>query len=177
MEVTMRCGWMGSAVAFLAAFCWGRLPADDKPAARADPAPVKRGEYLVNIVARCGDCHTPRNARGDLDMTRHLQGAPTWFTPTVKPKEWEDRAPNITAGGKAGKWSEDRMVKFLTTGVNGEGEKPDAPMPSYQLSPEDARAVTAYLRSLPGDNKGDQKKEDKKKGKEKSKKKEKKDDD
>src|SRR5437764_523247 len=25
---------------------------------------IKRGDYLVNQVARCGDCHTPRNARG-----------------------------------------------------------------------------------------------------------------
>jgi hypothetical protein len=64
----------------------------------------------------------------------------------VKPRgEWEDHAPNITASGKAGKWSEDKMIKFLST-----GPKTEAPMPSYRLTVEDARAMTAYLRSLTG---------------------------
>jgi RNA polymerase sigma factor (sigma-70 family) len=111
---------------------------------------VNRGAYLTNEVARCGDCHTPRDARGKLDMSRHLQGAPIWFTPKVKPKgEWENRAPDITISGKAAKWSEEKMTKFLST-----GEKSDAPMPAYRLSVEDARAVSAYLRSLPGNKNG-----------------------
>jgi mono/diheme cytochrome c family protein len=111
---------------------------------------VKRGDYLVNVVARCGDCHTPRNAQGAPDPARHLQGATMWFAPKGKPRgEWEDHAPDITASGRAGKWSEARMIKFLST-----GEKSDPPMPAYTLTAEDARAVTAYLRSLPGKKKG-----------------------
>jgi RNA polymerase sigma factor (sigma-70 family) len=110
---------------------------------------IKRGDYLVNQVARCGNCHTPRNAKGELDLSRHLQGADIWFTPKPKPRgRWADEAPNITARGRAGKWTEDRLIKFLSA-----GEKPKPPMPAYQLSMEDARAVTAYLRSLPGKNK------------------------
>lgn len=107
---------------------------------------VRHGEYLVNQVARCGDCHTPRNAKGGLDMSRHLQGAEIWFTPKPKPRgSWEDEAPDITASGVAGKWTEEKMIKFLST-----GEKSEPPMPAYKLSVEDARGVTAYLRSLPG---------------------------
>jgi mono/diheme cytochrome c family protein len=113
------------------------------------PALIKRGDYLVNEVARCGDCHTPRNARGKLDLTRHLQGAKMWFRPTMRVGEFEDRAPNITLSGKAGKWSEERMVKFLTSG------RSDPPMPSYKLTEDDARAVTAYLRSLAAGGKRD----------------------
>lgn len=137
-------------------------PGKAPPAAQAAPPPAKaparadakedlaalrqRGDYLVNQVARCGDCHTPRDERGRLDTSRHLQGAPTWFRPRVKPKgEWEDHAPNITASGKAGKWTEAKMIKFLST-----GPETDAPMPSYRLTVEDARAVTVYLRSLKG---------------------------
>jgi mono/diheme cytochrome c family protein len=109
---------------------------------------IKKGAYLVNEVARCGDCHTPRDARGKLDMTRHLQGAAMWFSPTNQAAEFEDEAPNITMTGKAGKWSEDKMTKFMTSGSS------DAPMPAYRLTEEDARAVAAYLRSLAGDGKG-----------------------
>ena len=58
-----------------------------------------------------------------------------------------DRAPDITASGKAGKWGAEKMARYL---MGGKGEKPEAPMPAYHLSAEDARAVAAYLRSLPG---------------------------
>ena len=119
-------------------------------AAQVDAAEqIKRGAYLVNEVARCIDCHTPRTANGELDMTKLLQGAPTWFTPKVKPKgKWEDRAQDLTMSGLASKWGEARLVKFLST-----GQKADAPMPAYKLTMEDAKAVTAYLRSLPGKKK------------------------
>ena len=110
---------------------------------------IKRGDYLVNQVARCGDCHTPRDARGRLDMTRHLRGARMWFTPKDNAKEWSDKAPDITAAGRAGKWTEDRMIKFLST-----GKESDPPMPAYKMTVEDAKAVTAYLRSIRGDGKG-----------------------
>jgi mono/diheme cytochrome c family protein len=135
------------------------LRADEPPAppAKADAALVQRGEDLVNQVARCGECHTPRDGKGGLDLSRNLQGAPIPFAPRVKRGEWEDHAPDITAGGKAGKWSEAKMIKFLST-----GGKSDPPMPAYHLTTEDAQAVTAYLRSLPGKGKegGDKKKDD-----------------
>jgi mono/diheme cytochrome c family protein len=135
-----------------AAWSWhGR--ADEKPAAKEAPrdaaALVKRGGYLVNEIARCGDCHTPRDARGELDTTRRLQGASMWFTPRVRTREWEDRAPDITMSGRAGRWTEARMVKLLTT-----GQDSDPPMPAYHMTEDDARAVTAYLRSLPGGKTG-----------------------
>jgi RNA polymerase sigma factor (sigma-70 family) len=127
------------------------LPAIARRAERApDPvdrsALVKRGEYLVNQVARCGDCHTPRNGKGGLDMSRHLEGAAIWFTPKPKLRgDWESDAPDITTSGRAGRWTEEKMIQFLST-----GEKSEPPMPAYQLTVEDARSVTAYLRSLAG---------------------------
>jgi hypothetical protein len=81
-------------------------------------------------------------------MTRHLRGAKMWFAPKDNAKEWSDKAPDITAAGKAGKWSEERMIKFLSTGKDS-----DPPMPAYRMTVEDAKAVTAYLRSLRGDGK------------------------
>jgi mono/diheme cytochrome c family protein len=144
------------------------VPAEAKEEGKNNAALVKRGEYLVNQVAHCGACHTPRNARGKLDSTRHLQGSAIWFTSKIKFEEWESYAPNIIRSGRAGKWTEDRMIKYLTTGLNDEGEKPEPPMPSYKMSADDARAVTAYLRSLKvGKENKAEKKGEKKKGKKK----------
>ena len=107
---------------------------------------LKRGAYLVNNVAQCGNCHTPRNSKGELDTGRHLQGAPIWFEPTkIKFEKWEDTAPDLTPSGLASRWGEEKLVKFLST-----GGQADAPMPAFKLTVGDARAVVAYLRSLPG---------------------------
>src|SRR5262249_36219627 len=43
------------------------------------------------------------------------------------------------------KWEEAKLIRLLTTGKGA-----DQPMPAYHLAMDDARAVTAYLRSLPG---------------------------
>jgi mono/diheme cytochrome c family protein len=107
---------------------------------------LKRGAYLVNNVVLCGNCHTPRSSKGELDTTRHLQGAPIWFKPTsIKFEKWEETAPDLTPSGLASKWGEEKLVKFLST-----GGWADAPMPAFKLTVDDARAVVAYLRSLPG---------------------------
>jgi mono/diheme cytochrome c family protein len=137
------CG-LALVAACLAANIW-RAPAQEQPKADAQ---IERGAYLVTEVARCGDCHTPRNDKGQLDSTKHLQGAPTWFTSKIMFKKWHNTAPDITASGVATKWNEERMVKFLSTGVQA-----DMPMPAYRLTVDDAKAVTAYLRSLPGSKK------------------------
>ncbi|HYV34324.1 MAG TPA: c-type cytochrome [Gemmataceae bacterium] len=111
---------------------------------------IKRGDYLVNNVGRCAECHTARKANGELDNAKHLQGSPTWFAPNpgIKFKKWDKSAPDLTQSGRAGKWTEERLVKFLST-----GEQANAPMPAYKMTLEDAQAVTAYLRSLPGTKK------------------------
>jgi mono/diheme cytochrome c family protein len=130
----------------VAANVW-QAPAQEQPKQeqpKAD-AQIERGAYLVNEVARCGDCHTPRNDKGQLDSAKHLQGAPIWFTSKIAFKKWHNTAPDLTASGIATKWSEEKLVKFLSTGVQA-----DMPMPAYRLTVDDAKAVTAYLRSLPG---------------------------
>jgi mono/diheme cytochrome c family protein len=134
----------GLMAALLATNVW-QAPAQEK--AKSDTQ-IERGAYLVNEVAHCGDCHTPRDDKGELDKSKNLQGAQTWFTSKIKFKKWHNSAPDITASGVATKWSEERLVKFLST-----GEQVDMPMPAYRLTVEDAKAVTAYLRSLPGKKK------------------------
>src|SRR5690242_3684241 len=121
----MRTRWMILGTLVIAAgtlaALWGSTRLSAEPPKPDAAALIKRGDYLVNQVARCGDCHTPRNAKGEPDLARNLQGAKIWFAPKVKPKEWEDEAPDITAGGVAGKWKEAELIKLLTTGRNPEG--------------------------------------------------------
>jgi mono/diheme cytochrome c family protein len=140
------------AAALMAAGVWlaraGEPPASG--AKRSDDALVKTGEYLVNEVAHCSHCHTPSGDKGQPDRARLLQGAVLPIKPKEPTDQWAGKSPDITHSGLAGMWSEAEMVKFLTTGKNPEGEGPTPPMPVFHLRPEDARAVTAYLRSLPG---------------------------
>ena len=115
---------------------------------------VARGKYLVHDVAHCVHCHTPATDKGEPDPARLLRGAEIPFEPRRKGGKWADMSPDITTGGLAGKWTEEQMVTFLTTGKNPDGEGPTPPMPVFRLSPGDAKAVAAYLRSVPGKKNG-----------------------
>ena len=102
-----------------------------------------RGRYLVQNVAMCGDCHTPRDEKGNPLPGKELSGAPLAFKP-LAPMPWADAAPPI-AGLPS--WNDEDAVKFFMTGKY-QGQAPRPPMPEYHLSAADARAVVAYLRTL-----------------------------
>ena len=124
------------------------LDTKDNNAADTD-SQRKHGEYLVNGATLCGDCHTPHDDQGKPDRKRFLRGASIPVRPKKETKKWADEAPDITSSGLAGKWSEDEMVKFLTTGEDPDGMKARPPMPPFRLNAGDARAVALYLKSLP----------------------------
>src|SRR5690349_20392859 len=44
-----------------------------------DPAAIARGEYLVDHVVYCGQCHTPVGADGKPDMTKYLAGSKNYI--------------------------------------------------------------------------------------------------
>jgi mono/diheme cytochrome c family protein len=106
---------------------------------------VARGEYLVNGVVLCGDCHTPRLENMAPDEARRLQGSEV--ASMGPPEIFATYAPPL-AGGPAN-YSESQFVAFLQTGVRPDGSQPRPPMPPYRLNEADARAVAAYIRSLP----------------------------
>lgn len=109
--------------------------------------PLARGEYLVDSIGMCGDCHTVRLPTGVLDATVALHGAPLAFAP-INPQPWAPNAPPL-AGLPAG-YTEAQLATLLQTGVRPDGSRPLPPMPEYRLSPEDAAAVATYIKSLPG---------------------------
>jgi mono/diheme cytochrome c family protein len=107
---------------------------------------VKRGKYLVEEVAKCTECHTPRDAQGQLDRSRWLQGAAIWITPVHPNSSWAENAPAL-AGFPS--FSAADAVNILEKGVGPRGEAIRPPMHIYHLSHEDALAIVAYLRSVP----------------------------
>jgi cytochrome c553 len=106
---------------------------------------VERGEYLVNNIGGCNDCHTPMTPQGP-DMTRALQGATLMFEPTIQ-IPWAPTAPSI-AGLPEG-YTEEQFVAFMQTGVRADGSHPLPPMPAFRLNEEDARAMAAYIATVP----------------------------
>jgi mono/diheme cytochrome c family protein len=115
------------------------------PAAMAAEQLV-RGDYLVNHVAMCVQCHTPRDGTGELDRTRLFRGAPIPLRSPFLNRSWALAAPAIA--GLPG-WSSEDAGMLLTTGRRPMGYTPKPPMPPFRLSRDDADAVIAYLRSVP----------------------------
>ncbi|WP_368517583.1 cytochrome c [Rhizobium sp.] len=112
-----------------------------------------RGAYLVQGPGHCGSCHTPRAitmAEKALDESSplYLSGAllDGWYGPSLRAD------PNTGLG----RWSEDDIYAFLKTGRNGHavvfGSMADAFNNSTQfMSDDDLKAISHYLKSLPGD--------------------------
>jgi len=114
-------------------------------ASSAPSSELARGKYLVDHVAMCGDCHTPRNEKGEPIQEKYLKGTALSFKPTAPVPGWADKAPNIA--GLPG-WEEKDAIKFLMTGLAYNDLPGRPPMPQFRFNKEDATAVVAYLRSL-----------------------------
>ena len=116
-------------------------------AADSKAALIKRGDYLVNGILTCGNCHTPKGPTGDI-MDKAFSGGLSWDEPPFKVT-----APNITQDPETGigKWSDADLKKLLRTGVRPNGVPLAAIMPVgfYDiLTDRDMNAIVAYLRTL-----------------------------
>ena len=117
-----------------------------KPGAAAQPGDVERGRYIVENIGMCEECHTPRDANGNLEEAHALQGAPIWIT-SVRPRtDWANRAPALA--GFVG-FTEQQGEDILERGIGPDGLAIQPPMHIYHMNHADAQAVIAYLRSLP----------------------------
>lgn len=109
---------------------------------------IERGRYLVEEIAKCTECHTPRKPNGELDGQAWLRGAPIWIRPVAPIANWADRAPAL-AGLPS--FTEEQAEKVLENGTGPNGEELRPPMHIYHMAPADARAIIAYLKSLPAE--------------------------
>jgi mono/diheme cytochrome c family protein len=106
---------------------------------------IARGKYIVEGLAACADCHTPRNSDGVIDRNKWFAGAPVFYEPAQNVPGWAISAPRI-ASLPPGRDAE--VVTLLTTAVWRDGKTPRPPMPRFHMTHEDAEAVVAYLKSL-----------------------------
>ena len=109
-------------------------------------AQIKRGQYIVERVGMCADCHTPRTQTGDYDRSKWLLGNALDFRPMHPIPGFALVAPQIA--GLPTLPTDELAMRFLETGTNAVGKLSAPPMPAIRLDHEDAVAVTAYLRSL-----------------------------
>jgi mono/diheme cytochrome c family protein len=112
---------------------------------RANDSGTARGKYIVEGVAMCGQCHTPRDGSGAADRSHWLEGAPVWLKSAEPAEDWPLQAPRI-AGTPPGTDAE--MVKLLITGIWRDGKFLRPPMPQFRMNRQDAESVVAYLKSL-----------------------------
>jgi len=114
-----------------------------EPTAKGD---VAHGEYLVEDVAMCGQCHTPHEGDENTSRSRQLQGAPVPWLPSKPESDWAITAPRI--GGTPLPASDGDLIKLLTTGIWTTGNRLRPPMPQFRMSRSDAEAIVAYLKSV-----------------------------
>jgi len=111
------------------------------------PAPtpeLERGRYLVEVLAHCGECHTPRNVIGGLDRGRWMAGAPNpsgrGTIPGLSPAQLD--------------WAADDIVYYLETGFTPTFDSVGGSMAPVvrnmmRLPAEDREAIAAYITALP----------------------------
>jgi mono/diheme cytochrome c family protein len=121
----------------------GACAQQQAPAPLEGEALVARGDYLVNGVVLCGDCHTPRGPTGESLTAQALQGGDIG----AGPPGFASYAPPLA--GVPANYTEAQFISFLQTGVRPDGSHPRPPMPPYRLNEEDARAVAAYIATVP----------------------------
>lgn len=128
----------------------------DEGAFETDPSRSvdwNRGAYLVEALAHCGACHTPRNLLGGPEPALAMSGGE--YVDHVgddKYRPWS--APNLTGASRGlGLWSEDDLLDYLLFARNdfleSFGPMNEVIMNSTRhLRREDVGAMAVYLKSL-----------------------------
>jgi len=123
---------------------WKWLSLDPDPVVAVEGPELERGRYIVEALAHCGECHTPRNALGGLDTARWMAGAQN--------PSGEGRIPGITPAQLD--WTEADIAYYLETGFTPDFDSAGGTMGSVvrnfaMLSAADRAAVAAYVKALP----------------------------
>jgi len=124
-----------------------RSAAGPPPAAGAPQeaaALVARGEYLATSVAMCVQCHSPRDAQGNLIEAEKFRGGAIPLQSPYPGEAWAFNAPSLR--GLVG-LTDEQVVALLTTGKAAGRPAPKRPMPPFRLSQADAEAIVAFLRT------------------------------
>ena len=104
------------------------------------------GGYLVEGLAHCGGCHTPKTfLAGDKTKDAYRGGVlDNWFAPNLRSE----------SGGGLKDWNEADITEFLKTGRNAKTNAGGAMTnvithSTSQMTDQDLAAIAAYLKTLP----------------------------
>jgi mono/diheme cytochrome c family protein len=117
-------------------------------AASAQSDLVQRGDYLVNTIMTCGNCHSPKGPPQAVAGKEFSGGSQTWDEAAFKVM-----GANITQDKDTGigSWSDAEIKTLLRTGKRPNGVQIAEIMPTsfYGIITErDMDAIVAYLRTL-----------------------------
>jgi mono/diheme cytochrome c family protein len=126
---------------------WKFLYFDREPIA-SDPGrgdSWNRGQYLVEAVAHCAECHSSRDLFGGIKPETRFAGG--------KDPEGVGYFPNITSS-RIGNWSEQEIAEVLKTGNTPNHGRVGSSMTDVvtntaMLPQSDRDAMAAYIKSLP----------------------------
>jgi mono/diheme cytochrome c family protein len=137
----------------LCRFAFKPLPYPEKPIVAPDPSDkVAYGRYLVQGRALCYSCHSADFAKvDDLVPERsagYLGGGNAMPDMNGKIVKTANITPDPDTG--IGMWTEDEFVRLVRVGVRPDNTVIVYPMVPYpELSDDEARAIYAYLRTVP----------------------------
>ncbi len=127
---------------------WKLINLDASPVIDVGDDPqLQRGRYLVEAMAHCAECHTPRDFTGGLETGRWMAGAPN--------PSGRGGIPNISPHENGiASWSAEDIVNSLETGFTPEFDSFGGSMVAVQenmakLSRSDLEAIAAYLKAIP----------------------------
>lgn len=101
-----------------------------------------RGGYLVEGLAHCAACHTPRNALMGVDFSRHLQGGDKIdgvVVPDITPNTLAQRGFDVES-----------LTRYLRTGLSAQGTSfagmhTVTHFSTSQMEPADVQSMATYL--------------------------------
>jgi mono/diheme cytochrome c family protein len=109
-------------------------------------AECNRGGYLVEGLAHCGACHTPKNFFGANRRGRAFAGG----------RVADMVAPRLDSAARSGlkSWGVDDIVEYLQSGRNAKSHAGELMSEvvlnsTSKMSDADVRAIAAYLKALP----------------------------
>ena len=150
MPATDRCPRAGSDTreqtvmryGHLAGLALAALPVLLPAPAAATELPFERGDYLINGIVACGNCHTPQGPDGPLPGMELAGGL------VIQEPEFTVVTPNITPDPATGigRWSDEQIIAAIREGRRPDGSVIGPPMPVglyRQMADRDAQALVA----------------------------------
>jgi mono/diheme cytochrome c family protein len=105
---------------------------------------IEHGNYIVHDIAMCFECHSPRDADGNILQSQEFDGAPI----PVRPP-WGDWALIAPRNKGLPGYDDAQAMRLLTEGAIGrDGKQLRPPMPRFHMNKQDAADVIAYMRSV-----------------------------